>query len=153
MNTLLKEITGKILIVSASLMVAITASAQLGKENEIPKNVVEAFEALYPKIKAVSWTFDESHYEASFKLDGKAMSMVFDDYGSVSQVKNEIKQFELPVYVGRLLTKEYAGWRLGKASHIDSFGSDYYETEVEREEETVILVFNSDGGLMMTLIQ
>jgi hypothetical protein len=153
MNTLLKEMTGRILIVSVVMLVAITATAQQGTETGIPKNVAQAFEALYPKIKTVSWTADEAHYEANFKLDGIAMSLIFDDSGSVSQVKNEIKQFELPMYVGQLLSKEYSGWRLGKASHIDSFGTKYYETVVEREKETVVLVFNRDGGLMIKLIQ
>ncbi|MBA4053610.1 MAG: hypothetical protein C0490_02760 [Marivirga sp.] len=152
-GTWLKEGVSKILISSILVLFAGTAAAQEGEENEIPRNVVEAFETLYPKIKTVSWIFNELNYEVSFKLDGKAVSLVFDESGYVSQVKNEIKQFELPMDIGQLLTKEYSGWRLGKTSHIDSFGSAYYETVVQREKETVILVFHQDGGLMMKLIQ
>lgn len=152
MNIRWKRRVSRILFLVMITLFAGTVKAQ-DEGDEIPQNVVDAFEALYPKIKNVSWDFDELSYEASFKLDGKVMSLVFDELGYVNQVKNEIKQYELPVHVGQLLTKEYSGWRLGKASHIDSFGTDYYETVVEKEHETVILVFNQQGGLMIKLIQ
>jgi hypothetical protein len=128
------------------------AVAQQNGEDEIPANVTEAFSSLYPTVKVVTWSSKESGYEASFKLDGRAVSLILDESGYVSQVKNEIPKFELPVDVGELLNKEYSGWTLGKTSHIDSFGSAYYETVVEREKQTVVLIFNRNGGLMMKMI-
>lgn len=153
MNAWLKKRTVRIWIISIMVLFAGNAAAQEKDQNEIPPNVVEAFETLYPKVKTVSWDVNESNYEASFKLEGKAVSLVIDDSGYVNQIKNEIKQFELPVHIGQLLIKEYSGWHLGKASHIDASGTAYYETVVEREEETIVLVFNREGGLMIKLIQ
>lgn len=152
MNTGINRMINKAL---TAVLIICTAGATAAQDDDqdVPQHIVEAFEVLYPKIHQVSWSINEISYEANFKLDGKAVTLQFDESGYVSQVKNEIKQFELPVDVGELLEKEYPGWHLGKASHIDSFGTAYYEAVVERDMRTVVLVFTRDGDLMMKMIQ
>jgi len=130
-----------------------TAIAQENSEESIPVPVLETFTGLYPLVEAVSWKFDDSNYTASFKQDGKAMSLVVDEDGYVMEVKNEIRLFELPPDVNHFMTREYSGWRIYKATHIDSNGTSYYETVVEREKESMVLVFNRHGGLLMKVVQ
>ena len=115
----------------------------------IPLPILESFRCLYPSIAQVSWSFDDINYTASFKPDGKSMALLFDENGYLVEIKNEIKLYELPMDVNHLLSKEYSDWRIDRASHIDSNGTAYYETVVEKEEQTMVLVFNRQGGLLM----
>lgn len=142
----------KVVAVSIILFFGGIAVAQDEEGAVIPDQVVEAFNCLYPSMTNVAWDFEDVNYSASFKLDGKAVSLLFDEYGNVIKVKNEIRFFELPPDVNQLISKEYAGWTIGKASHIDSSGTDYYETEVEKNDQTMVLVFNRHGGLLVKVM-
>lgn len=142
----------KILAVSIIWLYGGVAFAQDQRSLEIPLSVAEAFNCLYPNIKLVNWEFDDVNYTASFKLDGKVIALLFDERGSIVETKNEIKLFELPPDVNDLIAKEYSGWRIGKATHIDSQGTAYYETVVEKNEQTMVLVFNNRGGLLMKVL-
>ena len=142
----------KIIAIAAFLFFGGVAIAQEAEKCKVPKPIREAFSCEYPLINLVSWEFDEVNYSASFKLDGIAMTLLFDEYGSLVEVKNEIKLFELPLDVNHLLSKEYSDWRIGKATHIDANGTAYYEAVVEKEEETMVLVFNQHGGLLIKML-
>ena len=142
----------KILIVYIFLIFGGIAFAQDQQVVEVPGPVNDSFSRLYPEIKLVNWEFDDVNYTGSFKLDGRLISLVFDEHGSVVEVKNEIKLFELPPDVNDMLSKEYSGWTIGKATHIDSNGTAYYETVVEKEERTMVLVFNRHGGLLVKVM-
>jgi hypothetical protein len=142
----------KIVAMSIIMLFGGIAVAQENEGIVIPQSIEEAFACLYPAINNVTWDFDEVNYSASFKMDGKAMSLLFDEYGSVVEVKNEIRLFELPPDVNELLSKEYSDWMIGETSHIDSNGTAYYETVVEKEEQTMVLVFNRNGGLLLKMM-
>lgn len=142
----------KIVAMSILLFFGGIAVAQDEEGSEVPKSVIESFKCLYPAITSVSWETGDIGYSASFKLDGKMISMVFDDYGNVTRVKNEIKLYELPLDVNHLISKEYSDWTIGKASHIDSQGTGYYETVVQKDEQTLVLVFNNHGGLLIKVV-
>ena len=140
-----------IIAIAAFVFFGGVAVAQEVTQIQVPEPVDKAFNCLYPGIKSVSWDFDEVNYSASFRLDGKAVSMLFDESGSVVEVKNEIKLYELPLDVNDLLKKDYSDWRIGRASQINSNGTSYFETVVEKEEETMVLVFNQHGGLLLKM--
>jgi hypothetical protein len=142
----------RIIAIAAFVFFGGVAIAQEAEKIKVPKPVREAFSCHYPLINLVSWEFDEINYSASFKSDGIAMTLLFDENGSVIEVKNEIKLFELPLDVNHLLSKEYSDWRIGKATHIDASGTAYYEAVVEKEEETMVLVFNQHGGLLIKML-
>ena len=142
----------KIVAIAAMLFFGGVAVAQEATGVQVPEPVKDAFTCLYPGVNRVSWEFDDVNYSASFKLDGKAVSMLFDEYGSLVEVKNEIKLYELPLDVNHLLKKEYSDWRIGSASQIHSNGTAYFETVVEKEEETMVLVFNQHGGLLLKML-
>jgi hypothetical protein len=126
-----------------------TAIAQENIDKQVPVPVRETFSGLYPSVKAVSWKFDDTNYTASFKENDKTISLVIDEEGYVMEVKNEIKLYELPPDVNHFLGREYSGWTIYKTSHINSNGTSYYEAVVEREDESMVLVFNRNGDLMI----
>ena len=142
----------KIVAIAAFLFFGGVAVAQEATTVQVPRPVQEAFSCLYPGIKLVNWEYDEINYTASFKVDGKAMALLFDELGYVVETKNEIKLFELPLDVNQLLTKEYSDWHIGKASQIDASGTSYFETVVQKEDATMVLVFNQHGGLLLKML-
>jgi hypothetical protein len=139
----------KLVAVSLFLILGGFAIAQEKPAVQVPLPIMEAFRCLYPSISHVSWSFDDINYTASFKSDGKAMALLFDEYGYLVGIKNEIRLYELPLDVNHFLSREYSDWRIDTVSHIDSNGTAYYETVVEKEEQTMVLVFNRQGGLLM----
>ena len=142
----------RIIAIAAFIFFGGVAIAQEVEKISVPKPIRDAFSRHYPLINHVYWEFDDVNYSASFKFDGKAMTLLFDENGSVVEVKNEIKHFELPLDVNHLLSKEYSDWRIGKTTHIDASGTAYYEAVVEKEEETMVLVFNQHGGLLIKML-
>jgi len=142
----------KIVAVSVIILFGGTAVAQDDAGVIVPHEVIEAFGCLYPTTKNVSWDVDDVNYAANFWLDGKAVSLVFDEYANVIKVKSEIKLYELPLDVNHLISKEYSDWRIGKASHIDSSGTAYYEAEIKKEQQTMVLVFDRHGGLLIKVM-
>ena len=94
-------------IVAASILILFggIAVAQDEEPSVVPASVIESFNCLYPSIADVSWVVDDVNYSATFKLDGKAISLLFDEYGNVIKVQNEIKLFELPVDVNDLISR------------------------------------------------
>lgn len=142
----------KIVAVTIILFYGASAVAQEEHGSEVPQSVIESFSCLYPSITNVSWKVDDVNYAASFRLDGKAVSLVFDEYSNVIKVEHEIKLYELPLDVSHLISKEYSDWRIGKASHIDSNGTAYYEAQVQKDEQTMVLVFNRHGGLLIKVM-
>jgi hypothetical protein len=142
----------KIVAVTIILFYGGSAVAQEEHGSEVPQSVIESFSCLYPSITNVSWKVDDVNYAASFRLDGKAVSLVFDEYSNVIKVEHEIKLYELPLDVSHLISKEYSDWRIGKALHIDSNGTAYYEAQVQKDEQTMVLVFNRHGGLLIKVM-
>lgn len=141
--------------IAASMLIFFVslATAQDNEEGQVPTTVMEAFCVLYPRMKEVAWQYREPNFEASFKLNEKNISLLFDENGYVNEVKSEIMEFEVPIDINVFLGKEYPGWKVDKVSHIDANGTAYYEAVVEKEEQTIVLVFNRSGGLMIKLIQ
>ncbi|HTE30443.1 MAG TPA: hypothetical protein VK666_08725 [Chryseolinea sp.] len=134
-------------------MFTLSGFASMGQSIAIPIPVLNAFATRYPGINEVAWDYNEPDYQVSFKFQNKAMLLTFDETGVVNEVKNEIMMFELPVDVNNLIAREYPGWRVGKAMHIDMKGTAYYETVVEKEKTLVTLVFDRTGELMIKMIQ
>ena len=142
----------KIVAIAALIFFGGVAVAQEAATCHVPRPVKEAFSCLYPDIKLVNWEFDEVNYTASFKFDGKSMALLFDEMGAIVEIKNEIKFFELPLDVNQLIKKEYSDWHIGKASQIDASGTSYFEAVVQKEDATMVLVFNQHGGLLLKML-
>src|SRR6478752_2045604 len=92
--TTMKTVIGIFLLVITSGIV----KAQ-GALASIPSPVMQSFTALYPNVKDVAWNYNEPIYEAHFKVRNKGMMLMFDESGSVSEIKNEIQIGDLPASV------------------------------------------------------
>jgi hypothetical protein len=150
MKTLL---AASLILLSSAVTVAQSTGISIAQSITIPATVLKNFSSRYPQASEVIWSYNEPEYEASFTLDNRSFSMSFDEEGEINIVKNEILRVELPSYVNTLIAREYPGWHVGKALRIDNNGSAYYETVVQKEKESVTLVFDRTGDLMIKVLQ
>ncbi|HTF20090.1 MAG TPA: PepSY-like domain-containing protein [Chryseolinea sp.] len=142
----------KTLIGIAVLMLTATLAKAQGTMASIPTPVMQTFTALYPTVKDVAWNYNEPNYEARFKVRNKGMMLMFDESGSVSEIKNEVPAVELPGTVRNYVETHYRGWQLAKSMHVIVNEEPYHEAYLRKGEEEITLVFDRNAQLMVTVI-
>src|SRR5262249_29870366 len=124
--------------------------AQKIPASQVPAAVMSAYQAKFPNAGKTSWELEnENEYEASFKLNGVAVSANFDNTGKWLETETEIKVSALPVSVQSSLKKDFAEYKINEASKIESAKNETsYEVEVEKGEETFDVLFSPDGKMI-----
>lgn len=125
------------------ILAAITAATTLGgnaqkiSADKLPQAVKTSFAKAYPHAKGVKWDKEKSDYEASFKNEGKELSVVFDAKGNEQEIETEIKVSALPASVQEALK----GKKVKEAAEIKKGGKTYYEAQVGSKD----LFFDASG--------
>ena len=127
----------KILILAFFAFATIVVNAQKISADKIPSAVKESLAKQYPNAKLTKWDKEKADYEASFKMDGKDMSVVFDGKGMEKEVETDIKFSELPMPVQTALK----GKKVKEAAVIKKGGKTFYEAEVGGKD----LLFDAQG--------
>ncbi len=92
---------------------------------------------------------EKGDYEANFNMIGADMSANFDNTGKWLETETEIKVAALPTAVSATLAKDFAGYKVNKASKVESVkNGSYYEAEVEKGEETLDVLLTQDGNVL-----
>lgn len=141
----------KTLIGIALLMLTATLVKAQGALASIPTPVMQSFTALYPNVKDVAWNYNEPNYEARFKLRNKGMMLMFDETGTISEIKNEIPALELPGTVRSFVETNYRGWNFVKCLYLVVNSEPYHETHLKKGTEEVTLVFDRNAQLLVTV--
>lgn len=123
-----------------------------GTMASIPTPVMQTFTALYPNVKDVAWNYNEPNYEARFKVRNKGMMLMFDESGSVSEIKNEVPAVELPGTVRTYVETHYRGWQIAKSLHVIVNDEPYHEASLRKGAEEITLVFDRNAQLLVTII-
>lgn len=85
----------------------------------------------YPAATNVKWDKEDGGYEASFKNDGKPMSLIIDAKGLVKETETDIAVAELPAVVRAYVAKQMPGKKIKEAAIIvNGAGKKMYEAEV-----------------------
>jgi hypothetical protein len=142
----------KTLIGIALLMLTTTLVKAQGALASVPSPVMQSFTALYPNVKDVAWNYNEPNYEARFKLRNKGMMLMFDESGSVSEIKNEVPAIELPATVRSFIETNYRGWSFVKSMYVVVNSDPYHEAYLKKGDEEVTLVFDRNAQLLLTVI-
>ena len=127
----------KILILAVFAFTTMEANAQKMTADKVPSAVKESLVKAYPNAKGAKWDKEKFDYEASFKMDGKDMSVVFDVKGIEKEVETDIKFSELPMPIQAALK----GKKVKEAAMIKKGGKTFYEAEVGGKD----LLFEADG--------
>lgn len=125
------------------LLISFTAFAQ---QTNIPKSAKDSFSKLYPKATEVKWDKENQGYEASFKLDGKDLSVIFDKAGKVMETETAIEISQLPKGIEKYVMDNYKGYKItGAAKIVKANGEETYEAEVTKGKDKKDLLFDKSG--------
>ena len=130
----------KILILAVFTLITTEINAQKMTVDKVPSAVKESLMKSYPNAKGAKWDKEDADYEASFKMDGKDMSILYDAKGMEKEVETDIKFSELPMPVQVALK----GKKVKEAAIIKKGGKTFYEAEVGGKD----LLFEADGKLV-----
>jgi hypothetical protein len=76
--------------------VLLFSSTAIAQQVNVPKSAKDTFSKLYPKATEVKWDKENQGNEASFKLNGKDMSVILDKDRKVMETKTAIEISQLP---------------------------------------------------------
>jgi hypothetical protein len=132
----------KAMFVLGFAIVSLASNAQDVKKENIPASVTSAFVKLYPAAKEVKWEKENANYEAEFKVDGKACSVLMAQSGDLLETEVEISLDALPEQAKAHLKKDYAGKKIEEVAKItDSQHLVTYEVEIGGAD----IIFNAQG--------
>ena len=125
----------------------ISVSAQNKKQEQVTEKAKATFAKLYPNVKEVKWGKEgKDEFEAEFKQNGTAISVVIDADGNLKETETEISKTELPKGVEEFIKLNHKGWTIAEAAKIvDSKGNTTFEAEISKDKMKKDLMFTKDG--------
>lgn len=133
--------------VAVTIMMASTGYCQDMNARDVPSIIRNSLAANFSKDHA-HWNKEGTNYEATFKLKGKEISVLFDDAGNVVEMEKEIVRADLPPSVMEVLKNEYPSYEVEEFARIDTQGVITYEVELKQKKQSFDLIFDSDGKVI-----
>ena len=132
----------KIIIMLAITIGSLAASA--GEEN-VNKNVLNAFSQQFPGAKDVKWTANDTYHKASFVFNGQHVYAFYELNGELMAVTRNISSLDLPMTLQTSL-KKYTGSWISDLLEISNYdGTNYYIT-MENAGSKIVLKSSSAGN-------
>lgn len=126
-------------VIALLIFITVTSNAQQLSAAKVPVAVKTAFSKTHTDVLKVSWSKEDSNFEAEFTLNGKQSSEVYTPTGIFVESEVAIKASELPAAVKMKLK----GQKVNEAAKITKAnGSVVYEAEVRGKD----LLFDADGN-------
>ena len=124
--------------------IALGAIGQKIDAAKVPAAVKSSFEKNYAGNTA-TWEKEKGNYEASFKQDGKSMSVILTPKGTLVESEVSIKADELPASVLSYMKTHYKGVTVKEGAKITKAnGTINYEAEVKGKD----VVFDANGKFL-----
>jgi len=128
-------------IVLAATIFLLSGCSGKFKESQVPVAAKQTFEKNYSGIKG-TWDKEDNNYEVSFKKDGKDMSVVINESGTIVETETDIPVTDLPATVLDYIKQHYQGREIKEASTITKAnGAVNYEAEVDDKD----VIFDANG--------
>jgi len=123
--------------------------AQEIEVSKVPSTVQAEFQKMFPDAAKTEWEMDNENFEASFKLNKKCWSAVYDKDGKFVESEVEIKVSELPEPVIQSIEKEFPGAKIEEPEKTTlSDGNTVYEFELEKDKKEFEVQVSADGKIL-----
>ena len=121
----------------------------------ISYNAKKQLESEFAGAKDVSWTVNDDYQKASFTLDGKKLTAIFDVQGSYLAATQVVAYEELPAETKKSIAKFYKGYEFSEAIKIVARPSNDYQSndvgtywiDLSKENKQVYLNYTETQGL------
>lgn len=140
----------KLLVLFVCLSFVMGVSSMNQKEEKIPAAAKTAFIAKFPKAEKVKWSVEKpGEFEAEFKLNGVATSVLMDAKGNQLETEARIKESELPKGVKAAIAKDFVGYKIDEIEKAaDAKGVTTFEMEAVKGKDKLEISFDSNGKLL-----
>jgi hypothetical protein len=131
----------------AAGLITIAALGQNLKESQVPAAVKTACEKKYPGLEG-SRDKEDANYEVNFRQEGKCMSALIENNGTIVEIETGIFVNDLPESVGKYTEKHYAGIKIKEAARVvKANGNTNYGAETNHKD----VVFDTNGKFIKEL--
>lgn len=118
-------------------------------QKAVPESVKKTFTEKFAAAKSVTWASESANeWEAEFTLNGKEMSSSFDNSGKWLETETEISSKELPAAVSLTITNQFAGYKTGELSAIETPEVKGFEIALSKGKSTIEVVINAEGKVL-----
>jgi hypothetical protein len=134
-----------VILVIVSAFISVSASSQKNP----PEVVTKEFAKKYTAAKSVKWDNESAkEWEAEFKMNGKEMSATYDNSGKWFESEAEISSKELPAAVSATLKKEFAGYKTGEMSILESPEMKGFEISLTKDKTGIEVIIDASGKVL-----
>ena len=106
----------KIIMLICAAFICGSIGAQKLTTDKVPTPVTAAFKSKFPTVENATWKMESGkNYEANFRLNNVGQSATFNSTGGWVSRSTDIKVTELPADVNTTISKQFAGYTIGKA--------------------------------------
>lgn len=125
----------------------ISLSAQNKNDVKVTEKARATFIKLHPTVKDVKWSKEgKDEFEAEFKQNDKAISVVIDENGNYKETESEISKSDLPKGVEESVAKSHSGWTITETAKIvDAKGNTTFEVQITKAKVNKDLIFTKEG--------
>jgi hypothetical protein len=114
-----------------------------------PEPVKKAFAQKYAAAKSVKWDSESANeWEAEFTMNGKEMTASYNNSGKWLETETEVTAKELPAAVTATLAKDFAGYKTGEMSILESPGLKGYEIALTKDKSASEVVIDASGKVL-----
>lgn len=133
------------------LLMACGFSAVAFGQGHPTQAVNSTFSQQFPKASEVSWTVSDNMYEASFQLDGKAMTADYRKNGMWLQKAWPVQKSDMPKVIREEMNDPYAAYTIQSIQEMEKWDGQYfYQISAVKEGKTYQLLFEKTGNLVST---
>ncbi len=141
----------KVAVLSLGMLVAVAASVRAEEESikpsDLPKAVVSAVKAKFPKGEITKAAKEEDHgktiYEAIVTVEGKTIDVAVSAKGKILEIEQPVEVAKLPEAVASALKAKYPEAKIKKAEHVVKFEDE--GDDDDEEEKFFEVVLASEG--------
>lgn len=133
------------------LMMACGISAVAFSQGHPTQAVNSTFSQQFPKASEVSWTVKDNLYEASFQLDGKAMTADYRKSGMWLQKAWPVQKSDMPKVIREEMNNPYSAYTIQHIQEMEKWDGQYfYKISAVKDGKDYDLLFEEQGNLVST---
>lgn len=137
-----------IILITALLLFSGRAFAQDLRENEVPANVLKAFQGMFSTASDIEWERNIDYYKVDFDVNRNDHEVWYNANGEMLKHEEEIKNKDLPRAILDTIEREFDSLQIDDAEKITEAGTITYKVDLENYNEEWKVIFNENGKVI-----
>jgi hypothetical protein len=135
----------------ATLLVSLSAPAQVLTADQVPSVVKQAAKGRFPAAKDIAWKLkSDKNYEAEFMHKGTEIAAKFDAAGKWLETESAISRSQVPKAVRAAVAEKFPKYQVVERQTVQGCSEDrlVYELHLENAKEVVKVWFSAEGTVL-----